>query len=160
MRSRVKALLVAEAILLGVPISLYTLFFLPWIMVYAGAIFVASVANPIEGILMVWASLFFLSGPLAIIAYWWLAWIVVGESCPPSRLAHSIACLTVISACCLFFLTFGGFPRTIRSLDWIHAVVVAPLVGWVHFSIIVHRKHQPPPLPNSFSGEPQESTSP
>lgn len=148
MRSGTNIWLLVEAVLLGVPVTLLTLFYLPWVLMYAGLILWGSLSNPLEGILFVWVSLFFLSGPLAVIAYWWLAWKVIRFSTPPTRRALIWATCVVISACCLFFVMFGGFPRTLASLNWSHALVIAPLLGWLHFAWIVHRMRSPPPLPS------------
>ncbi len=137
-----KAWLVTEALVLGTPVTLLTLFYLPWNLMYAGLILVGSLANPLEGIITIWASLFFLSGPLAVAAYWWIAWKATAGKIPPSRGVHAASCVVIISACCLFFTISGGIP----SLKLTLPIVIAPLLGWIHFSVIIHHARRPPPL--------------
>ena len=146
MHRRTKVWLVAEAILLGTPVTLLTLFYLPWVLLYAGVLVLASLSNPLEGILLLGSALFFLSGPIAVLAFWWLAWSVILAGNPPRRRVLVAASLSVVSACVLFFSMFGGVPKTLSSLHWTHAIVAAPLLGWIHFLLIVRRRRRPPPL--------------
>ncbi len=146
MRRGTKVWLLVEAIVLGAPITLLTLFYLPWVLMYAGVIVLAALRDPLEGILFVGVALFFLSGPLAILAFWWMAWSVILPGNPPRRWVLVAASLSVVSACVLFFSMFGGVPKTLNSLHWTHAIVAAPLLGWIHFLLIVRRRRRPPPL--------------
>ena len=147
MRRGTKVWLLVEAIVLGAPITLFTLFWLPWVLMYAGVIVLAALSDPLEGILVIWVAPFFLSGPIAVLSYWWLAWTVIHRGCMPPRWMLITASLSVTSASVLFFSVFGGVPKTLGALDWTHSLVAAPLLGWVHFLLIVRRRRRPPLLP-------------